>query len=324
MADTAKRALKPYVEAWLGELDACYEMREVWCPQLGRQTERRVLVHPPPAEHTGRLHRLIQADYSPLVPASQIDAYMSNLEASAQRVPLERKNFPADYYWSIIKKWNRWRKLRVIARLDQYAKDIAKLWEDHWRLHGGDKSPYTRQWIQYENLVDAYRRSYGGGPDRQHGAQWDQEFPVVAVMRRMERGEAPRGEDIATLEPLASPWCRQHVSSDARELMKKLRSLDTRRAELRDERIDDLRQKAAALYAALLAQDIQARHERALHAVNRWNSGWGDHVAAYFRTLGNRVYIRRLRKVMPMPGVGDPEWAQKARMEKVRRAGRVA
>ena len=119
MASTAKLALKPYVAAWLDELDACYELREAWNPALGCVMEQRVLIHPPVAQHTGRLHHLIQSDYSPLVKKSKIDEYMESLRASGQRVPLSRSNFHVSYFWDIIKKWDRWKSLLVIKRIDQ-------------------------------------------------------------------------------------------------------------------------------------------------------------------------------------------------------------
>ena len=239
MASTAKLALKAHVADWLAELDACYEMREVWHPEKARVIEQRVLVHPPLAKHTGTLHRLIQADYSSLIPKSEMDEYRKKLEANGHRVPLERSSFQAGYRWAIIKKWDRWKKLRVVERIANYEKDVVTHWEQFWGLHGGAVSPYTREWIQYENLIDAHRCVFGE-PDEKQYSRWDSQFPAVAVMRRIEGGEPSRGADIVVLEKWASPWCKEHVFAGANELIKRLSSLEIRRAELREEGIDRL------------------------------------------------------------------------------------
>ena len=315
MSKNAKSELRDHVAAWLAELDSCYETQEKFPPIKRRLKKRRVLIHPLMVEHTGKLHHLIKADYSHLLKKSEVKKYPKKLLAKKLPVPLERSNFPADYYWTIIKKWNRWKKLRVIERIEEYVKDLVSFWERQWLLHGGAASPYTRQWIQYDNLLDAHRSVHGCEAGSKQLAQWDREFPPVAVMRRIERGEPARSSDGAILEALASPWCKQQVSPDAQVLIKKLRLLEVKRAELRGEGIDELCVKASTLYAAVLAQDIQARHQAALAVVRSWNSGWGQHISAYFSTLANADYIRRLRKIMPMQSVGDPEWAQKLRIK---------
>lgn len=314
MSATAKRKLKPYVAAWLDELTSCYERREVWNPILGRTMEQSVLAHPPPAEHTGRLHGLIEADYSPLVSNSKIDEYMQCLQASGKRVPLERANFPAGYYWTIIKKWDRWKKLRVIARIKQYAMDVKNLWEEHWQLHGGEKSPYTREWIRHDNLVNAHQYVYGVCGMEQRKLL-DRKYPAVAVMRRIETGGASSLADIDVLERLSSPWCEQHVKPRHDALIKSLAIL-----QLNEDKKQALRTDSGALYSAVLAQDIEARHQRALTIVKSWNNAWGQHIAGYLETLGNTAYIRLLREEMPLRRVGDPEWKQSLRTKKAKQA----
>ena len=152
MARTAKRALKRHVEAWLSELDACFKKRKQeweWDPGKRKPVYLDVLAYPAPVEHTQRLHQLIQADYSPLIPRASMNEYIRKLESSGERVPLERKEFPANHYWIIIKKWNRWRRLRVIPRIERYVNRHCEFWESEWNLRGGRVSPYTREWIQY-------------------------------------------------------------------------------------------------------------------------------------------------------------------------------
>ena len=127
-----------------------------------------------------------------------------------------------DACYIIIKKWDRcWKKLRIIKRLDDYVKDLEKLWERrYWHERGGPVSPYTRQWIHYENL--AWQNFHE--PDAKRRAELDKQFPAVAVMRRIERGEAARAEDTDVLQSWASPWCKKHVISNAKELEKNRRA----------------------------------------------------------------------------------------------------
>jgi hypothetical protein len=323
MASTSKTALKPHVARWLDELDTCFEERKEWSPTARRFVKREVLRHPPLAEHIGRLHDLIESDYSPLVARSEVDEYIRKLEKSGKGVPLARKEFPADYYWTIIKKWDRWRKLRVIKRIERYVRLLPEFWENQWRLHGGSVSPYTREWIHYKNLADQYAFVYGCEPDAKRRAELDRKFPAVAVMQRIERGGAARGTDIKILERWASPWSKEHSESLYQQLNKRLRQLDNR-AELRKEPIEnlieELRDGVGALYAAVLAKEIQARHERALVAVHHWENGWGMHVSGYFSQLGNEEYIKRLLPILPLLRVGSPRLEQEKRIKKAKRA----
>lgn len=278
---------------------------------------RKVLIMP--ATHIGKLHGLIQADYSPIMNRAEADVYFRKLHESDEQVPLDRKEFPAGYYWSIIKKWDRcWKKLRIIKRLDDYVKNLEKLWERrYWHERGGPVSPYTRQWIHYENLA----RQKFHEPDAKRRAELDKQFPAVAVMRRIQRGEAARAADIDALQEWVSPWCKEHVTSNAKELEKKLRLFDARQAELRKQGIDGLREQASALYAAVLAKDIQARHERVLaEVVRRWGSEWEDRVSMFFRFLGNADYIDHLLPILPLRNVCDLRSEQKNRIKAAKKA----
>ena len=285
-----------------------------WDPGKRKPVYLDVLAYPAPVEHTQRLHQLIQADYSPLIPRASMNEYIRKLESSGERVPLERKEFPANHYWIIIKKWNRWRRLRVIPRIERYVNRHCEFWESEWNLRGGRVSPYTREWIQYENLVDAHQLIYGCEPEEGQRRKWEKQFPAVSIMQRIERGEAARAADIEALERFASPWCKKHATPIRKNLHTGLIKLDMR-TELCNCRIPELRDGVAVLYAAVLAQDIQARHQRAMAVVRRWEKKHGQHVSAYFRALGNVKYIHRLREIMPLRRVGDPTLEQKKRIK---------
>ena len=152
MARTAKPALRRAVAAWLDELDECFEERDEHDSITGVSGKRKALVHPPLAGHVGRLHALISADYSPIVQQNELEKYERRMKKSGKRVPLKRKEFPAGYYWTIIKKWDRtWGKLRVIRRIRQYVRALPEFWNSYWEQHGGSRSPYVQQWIHCEN-----------------------------------------------------------------------------------------------------------------------------------------------------------------------------
>lgn len=111
-------------------------------------------------------------------------------------------------------------------------------------------------------------------------------FPAVAVMKRIERGGAAQASDIKVLKELASPWIKEHATPLYGLMNKRLRNLDMI-ANFRHERIDELWGLADVLYAGSLAKDIQARHERALAVVRRWENGWEAHVSGFLRWIGN-------------------------------------
>ena len=315
MPRTAKRALKPYVEGWLKELDACYQTID-GDSVTGRKVERKVLTQPAPAEHTGRLHWLVAADYSPLV--SRAEAL--RIEDSGETVALARSEFPTDFYWTVIKKWDRsWRKLRVVATIKQYVADLRDFWEREWSLRGGDNSPFTREWIHYGNLLDAHRLVYRCEPGKKQMDEWERRFPAVVVIQRIERGKAGQAADIKVLERWASPWCKEHVVALYGRLHKYIRKLDSR-AENSKAPISELLSGTAELYAAALAQDIQARHQQAMQVVRRWEKRYGNEVSAYLRMLGNVDYIHQMREVMPLRGVGDPVLEQRERIKAAKQA----
>ena len=92
MPSTAKPILKPHVKWWIDEFDACYTDGDEWDSLTERWVMRKVLIMP--ATHIGKLHGLIQADYSPVLTSAEVDAWL----ASGEEAKLERKKFPAGDY----------------------------------------------------------------------------------------------------------------------------------------------------------------------------------------------------------------------------------
>ncbi len=149
--------------------------------------------------------------------------------------------------------------------------------------------------------------------------EWKRRFPAVVVIQRIEGGKAAQAADIKVLERWASTWCKEHVAALYDKLKKYIRKLDSR-AENWKAPINELLSGTAELYAAALAQDIQARHQRAIQVVWRWEKRYGHQVSGYLRTLGTRRYIHQLREVMPLRRVGDPVLEQRERIRAAKQA----
>jgi hypothetical protein len=311
-----QKVIKPYVEGWLNQLDSHFETRKKRDFETGLLVPHRRLKHPASAKHFGDLFGLIEGDYLPVLSREEFIRDEKERKQSGASVPVTRREFPSGYCWSIIMKWNRaWTTFQVVRRLTKYVDGLKKYWQEHWRTQmGGTGSPYTEQWIHYDNLVAQHRLIFGEPTGAEHDV-WETQFPAVAVMKRIEEGGAACATDIQVLEPLASEWCKTLAAKVWEPMCAGFKLLENNAA-LRKAGIDwvpELQEHATALYAAALAKDIQQRHERGVAVCLAWINGWGDCVSACLQTLANPVFIQQLQAVLPLRDVSAPALQQKKR-----------
>jgi hypothetical protein len=320
MASTGKLKLKAPLESWLSGLDSCFQIREQWDATVGRPVARPLLIRLAKPEHTGWLRRLLAADYSPIISRLEANAYFKDLEASGKAVPVDRSKFPAGHQWDIIKKWNLWKRLRVIPRIEAYVNAFPQFWKNYCQQHGGPVSPFTSLWIHHQNLVNTHHFLHQERSSEKL-AQIDRQFPAVAIMQRIQQGCAPVAGDIKKLEPLASSWCKEHAIPVQAHLKRGLgRQLALQSNRLEQQLIDDVKNSVDVLYAALLAADVQAQHQRSMTAVAAWNREWDVIAAGFLRALGNERYIRTLREIIPLSRAGDPTFEQQLRKKAAKKA----
>ncbi|MGB8352745.1 MAG: hypothetical protein WCD79_02570 [Chthoniobacteraceae bacterium] len=326
MATTGKLQLKPHVETWLQCLDACFRAEPQRDFDLTRSKKLPVLLHPPRAEHSGRLFDLVEADYSPLISPKDFPEYLIRTKSTGKPVRMERKEFPAGYVWSIIKKWDRWKKMQVIERIERVVNHLPAFWQRYFQRYSGGQSPYTSLWIHYENLAAQYSFVYSREPDEPLRSELDRKFPAVAIMRRIESGGAATVADIPILEEWSSPWCKLNCETEHREGTKILRGLSTNACTGQAAFTNGLTavgNTLSVLYAAALALDIQARHHQALAVVHRWGNEWELHVSGFLRNLGNEAYIDRLLPALPLRAVGSSQLEQQKRVLAAKRASKL-